>query len=144
VFSSLYKVIVVVDEERGDEAPFEVVGIGMGFAASQACALQQNVAEIGHRTGLFGGDGAVGEGERKLFEETLDFFGRNEGAGSSFEFAGKIGGPKAAMRGVGVGVAEAVAVGMGRLSAAASIGESEVAEGKTRRVKALAGHFAKV
>jgi len=57
----------------------------------------------------------------------MNFFGGNRGAGVGGEFAGEIGGTKAAVRGVGVRVAEAVALGMSGEGAAASIGEAKLA-----------------
>jgi hypothetical protein len=53
--------------------------------------------------------------------------GGDHGAARSDEVAGKIGGAKAAVRGVGMGVAEAVALRMSGQGAAASIGESKLA-----------------
>jgi len=125
-------VFIIVVEEGRDEAPFVVLRVGILFAASQASALQQGVAKVSHRAGFFGGEGAIGEGEGELFEEALDFFGRDEDAGAGFEFAGKIGGAKATVRGVGMGVAEAVAAGMGGLGAAASVEEGKAAEWEIR------------
>jgi len=52
---------------------------------------------------------------------------RRDVAGRGGEFAGEIGGAKAALRGVGVGVAEAVALGMSEEGAAAFIGEAKLA-----------------
>jgi hypothetical protein len=73
------------------------------------------------------GNGAVGQSDGEFREDAVDFFGGNRGAGVGGEFAGEIGGAKAAVRGVGVGVAEAVALGMSGEGTAASIGEAKLA-----------------
>ena len=70
---------------------------------------------------------AVGYGDGEFGEDSADFVGGDHGAARGDEFAGEIGGAKAAVRAVGMGVAEAVGIGSGGKGAAASVGEVKLA-----------------
>jgi hypothetical protein len=94
-----------------------------------AAALEHQEAEIVHGAELVEGNGAVGEGDGEFGEDTIDFFGGDHGAGGRGEFAGEIGGAKAAVGGVGMRVAKAVASRMSGEGAAASIGKGEATAG---------------
>jgi hypothetical protein len=92
-----------------------------------AVATEHEVAEVGEEAGFGGREEALGDGDGEFGEDTADFIGGDQGAARGDEFAGEIGGAKAAVWGVRMEVAEAVAVGVGREGAAASIGESKLA-----------------
>jgi len=77
--------------------------------------------------GFGGREEAVGYGDGEFSEDAADFVGGDHGAARGDEFAGEIGGAKAAVRCVGMAVAEAVALWVGRQAAAASIGEVKLA-----------------
>jgi hypothetical protein len=92
-----------------------------------AVAGEHEVAEVGEEAGFGGREEALGYGDGEFCEDAADFTRGNQGAARGDEFAGEIGGTKAAVRGVGMGVAEAVALRMSGQGAAASIGESKLA-----------------
>jgi hypothetical protein len=92
-----------------------------------AVAAEHEVAEMGEEAGFGGRKEALGDGDGEFGEDAADFAGGHQGAGRSDEFAGEIGGSKAAARGMSMRVAEAVADGVSGEGASASIGESKLA-----------------
>ena len=110
--------------------------------------MEHEGAELADQAGVFWSDDTVGDGGRDLGEEAVNIGVVNRAAGDGFEFAGEIGGAKAAARGVEMVEAEAAGgrVGAeachsdGRQGTAASIGEGEAAEGEIGRGGALASH----
>ncbi len=108
--------IISVGKQRGEE----VVIVGDWFVeavrARLAIAAEHEVAEMREEAGFGRREEAIGDGDGEFGEDA-----RGD------EFAGEIGGTKAAVRGVGMGVAEAVALRMSGEGAAASIGESKSA-----------------
>jgi hypothetical protein len=92
-----------------------------------AVAAEHQVAESGQGAGFGGREEAVGHSDGEFGEDAADFVRGDHGAARGDEFAGEIGGAKAAVRCVGMGVAEAVALWVGGEGAAASIGEVKLA-----------------
>jgi hypothetical protein len=105
----------------------------MGIRPGVAGAAEHEVAEMCEEAGFGGREEALRDGDGKFREDAADFARLNDGAARGDEFAGEIGGAKAAVRGVGMRVAEAVAVGVGGEGALASIGEGETAAGEFGR-----------
>lgn len=99
----------------------------MAVRPGVAVAAEHKVAKKSHDARFGGREEALGYGHREFGEGASDFVRGNYGAGLGDEFAGQIGGAKAAVRGVSMGVAEAVALRMSWEGAAASIGESKLA-----------------
>ena len=106
----------------------------------ETAALEHCGAEVIHGRKLAEGNGAVGQGDGKFGEDAVDFFGGDRGAVWGGEFAGEIGGAKAAVRGMGMRVAEAVPLGMSGEGAAASIGKGEAAAWRGGSGGVLASH----
>jgi len=92
-----------------------------------AVAAEHEVAEMREEAGFGRREEAIGDGDGEFGEDATDFAGGDQGAARGDEFAGEIGGTKAAVRGVGMGVAKAVAVGVSGEGASASIGELKLA-----------------
>jgi hypothetical protein len=117
--------IISVGKQRGEE----VVIVGDWFVeavrARLAIAAEHEVAEMREEAGFGRREEAIGDGDGEFGEDAADFMRGDQGAARGDEFAGEIGGTKAAVR--GVGVAEAVALRMSGEGAAASIGESKSA-----------------
>jgi hypothetical protein len=120
----------VFGQQRGGEAAIRGDGFEKWVRAGLAVAAEHEVAEVGEEAGFGGREEALGYGDRKFCEDTTDFARGDQSAAWGDEFAGEIGGAKAAVRGVGMRVAEAVAVGVGGEGALASIGEGETAAGE--------------
>jgi hypothetical protein len=99
----------------------------MGIRPGVAGAAEHEVAEMCEEAGFGGREEALRDGDGKFREDAADFARLNDGAARGDEFAGEIGGAKAAVWGVGMGVAKAVALGMSGEGASASIGESKLA-----------------
>jgi hypothetical protein len=115
--------VVVLIEKRGYEVPVVGNGFEEGVRAGLAVAGKHQVAKTGQDAGLAGRDEAVGEGDGEFGEDAVDFCVGDGGAGGGSEFAGEIGGAKAAARGVGMRVAEAIVLRMSREGTTAFIGK---------------------
>src|SRR5258708_39633156 len=74
-----------------------------------AIAAEHEVAEMREEAGFGRREEAIGDGDGEFGEDAAHFMRGDQGAARGDEFAGGIGGTKAAVRGVDMGVAEAVA-----------------------------------
>jgi len=121
------ELVISVGKQRGEE----VVIVGDWFVeavrARLAIAAEHEVAEMREEAGFGRREEAIGDGDGEFGEDATDFVGGDQGAARGDEFAGEIGGTKAAVRGVGMRVAKAVALRMSGEGAAASIGEVKLA-----------------
>ena len=114
-------------QQRGEDAAIRRDGFKKGVRASLAVAAEHQVTESGEGTSFLRREEALGDGDGEFGEDSTDFVGGDHGAARGDEFAGEIGGTKAAVRRVGVRVAEAVALRVGGEGASASIGEAKLA-----------------
>ena len=121
------ELVISVGKQRGEEVVIVGDWFVEGLRTRLAVAAEHEVAEMREEAGFGRREEAIGDGDGEFGEDTTDFVGGDHGAARSDEFAGEIGGAKAAVRGVGMGVAEAVTLRMSGQGAAASIGEGESA-----------------
>src|SRR5258708_39075608 len=83
-----------------------------------AIAAEHEVAEMREEAGFGRREEAIGDGDGEFGEDAADFMRGDQGAARGVEFAGEIGGTKAAGLGGGMVGAEDVALLLGRVGVA--------------------------